>query len=130
MTIESTRQTPGLRNASRARIFREAGIMEQWGTGVQRVFGRSAEVRAAHLEFERIHDRVTGTIRIEHHRAQLVVQNHDYTNSNDGRHEVVMLSAAVNGPVHRNDLLAAGLQPLSQNYSRHIVPFIDGGCWR
>ncbi|WP_243106837.1 ATP-binding protein [Actinomyces lilanjuaniae] len=33
-----------LRNPALARVFREAGIMEQWGTGVQRVLEQVAEV--------------------------------------------------------------------------------------
>jgi len=38
------------------------------------------------------------------------------------------LSAAVDGPVHRDVLLeAVGLKPLSQNYSRHVVPLLEGG---
>lgn len=57
---------------------------------------------------------------------------HTYTHSNDdrydGRHDVVMMQAAAHGPVHRNTLLeAAGLKPLSQNYTRHVVPLLNRG---
>ena len=38
ITVESMRPASRLCNPSVARIFREAGIMEQWGTGLQRVF--------------------------------------------------------------------------------------------
>ena len=57
---------------------------------------------------------------------------HTYTHSNDyrydGRHDVVMMQAAANGPVHRNTLLeATGLKLLSQNYARHVVPLLNRG---
>ena len=34
MTIDTMRRVSRLRNPALARVFREAGIMEQWGTGV------------------------------------------------------------------------------------------------
>ena len=39
-----------------------------------------------------------------------------------------MMRAALNGPVHRATLLAAaGLKPLSQHYTRHVVPLLHRG---
>ena len=151
MTIDTMLRVSRLRNPALARIFREAGIMEQWGTGVQRVFEQVAEVGLPEPIIEEVQDRVRVTIYVPSHAPQQAAAHgtrepkgreqkpeehtypeHTYTHSNDdrydGRHDVVMMQAAANGPVHRNTLLeAAGLKPLSQNYARHVVPLLNRG---
>ena len=151
MTIDTMRRVSRLRNPALARIFREAGIMEQWGTGVQRVFEQVAEAGLPEPVIEEVQDRVRVTIYVPSHdpkhadahgsRAPESEEQrseehshpeHTYTHSNDGRYDgrydVVMMRAAARGPVHRNILLeAAGLKPLSQNYTRHVVPLVNRG---
>ena len=148
MTIDTMRRVSRLRNPALARIFREAGIMEQWGTGVQRVFEQVAEAGLPEPIIEEIQDRVRVTIYIPNHDPQQATAHgarepegeaqkpaedhnhpeHTYTHSNVGRYDVVMMRAAAQGPVHRNALLeAAGLKPLSQNYTRHVVPLVNRG---
>ena len=147
MTIDTMRRVSRLRNPALARIFREAGIMEQWGTGVQRVFEQVAEAGLPEPIIEEIQNRVRVTIYIPSHDPQQATVHgarepegeaqkpedhnhpeHTYTHSNDGRYDVVMMRVAAQGPVHRNTLLeAAGLKPLSQNYTRHVVPLVNRG---
>ena len=151
MTIDTMRRVSRLRNPALARIFREAGIMEQWGTGVQRVFEQVAEAGLPEPVIEEVQDRVRVTIYVPSHDPQQAAAHgsrapeseeqrseehshpeHTYTHSNDGRYDgrydVVMMQAAANGPAHRNTLLeAAGLKPLSQNYTRHVVPLLNRG---
>ena len=151
MTIDTMRRVSRLRNPALARIFREAGIMEQWGTGVQRVFEQVAEAGLPEPVIEEVQDRVRVTIYVPSHDPQHADAHgsrapeseeqkleehshpeHTYTHSNDGRHDgrydVVMMQAAAHGPVHRDILLeAAGLKPLSQNYTRHVVPLVNRG---
>ncbi|WP_127841207.1 helix-turn-helix domain-containing protein [Actinomyces wuliandei] len=67
MTIDSMRRVSRLRNPALARIFREAGIMEQWGTGVQRVFEQVAEAGLPEPVIEEVQDRVRVTIQIPSH---------------------------------------------------------------
>ncbi|WP_368502433.1 ATP-binding protein [Actinomyces sp.] len=67
MTIDSMRRVSRLRNPALARIFREAGIMEQWGTGVQRVFEQVAEAGLPEPIIEEIQDRVRVTIYVSSH---------------------------------------------------------------
>ena len=141
MTVDSMRRASRLRNPSLARIFREAGIMEQWGTGVQRVYEQIAAAGLPEPHVEEIMDRLRFTIYVPSHapgaglgadeKHQDGSQRHQDTyesRSNDrhvGRYDVVMLTAAEAGPVHRDALLdAAKLRHLSQNYSRHIVPLV------
>ncbi|OLO77536.1 AAA family ATPase [Actinomyces oris] len=151
MTIDTMRRVSRLRNPALARIFREAGIMEQWGTGVQRVFEQVAEAGLPEPVIEEVQDRVRVTIYVPSHDPKHADAHgsrapesgeqrseehshpeHTYTHSNDGRYDgrydVVMMRAAASGPVHRNILLeAAGLKPLSQNYTRHVVPLVSRG---
>lgn len=64
----------------------------------------------------------------DHSATPKLVEQDVYAGSKDGRHDVAMLSAVVDGPVHRDVLLeAAGLKPLSQSYTRHVVPLIEAG---
>lgn len=131
MTVETMHRVSRLRNPSVARIFREARLMEQWGTGVRRVFEQTAEAGLPTPLIEEIVDRVRFTVFVIPHGAA-AIPHHDYDSDGEGSHvgryDVVMLTAAADGPVHRNVLLAAaGLKPLAQNYARHVAPLVDGG---
>lgn len=133
LTVETMRGVSRLRNPSLARIFRDAGLIEQWGSGVNRVYAETAKAGLPEPGIEEIVDRVRVTIHIVDHSVPSRIGQHDaYTGSKDGRHvgryDVGMLRAAIDGPVHRNVLLeAVGLKPLSQNYARHVVPLIESG---
>jgi predicted HTH transcriptional regulator len=133
LTVETMRGVSRLRNPSLARIFRDAGLIEQWGSGVNRVYSEIAKAGLPAPDIEEIVDRVRVTIHVVDHSATPRPVGQDtYTRSKDGRHvgryDVGMLSAAVDGPVHRDVLLeAVGLKPLSQNYSRHVVPLLEAG---
>ena len=67
MTVETMRRVSRLRNPALARVFREAGIMEQWGTGVQRVFEQVANAGLPEPVIEEIQDRVRVTIYVPGH---------------------------------------------------------------
>ena len=67
MTTDIMRRVSRLRNPALARVFREAGIMEQWGTGVQRVFEQIAEAGLPEPLIEEIQDRVRVTIYVPSH---------------------------------------------------------------
>lgn len=141
MTIESMRRASRLRNPSLARVFREAGIMEQWGTGVQRVFEQLAEIGLPEPLVEEVMDRLRFTIYVPNHapeggrdidatlQDEALDRQHTYdARRHVGRYDVVMLQTAQHEPAHRKDLLsAAGLGQLAQNYSRHVAPLVDDG---
>jgi predicted HTH transcriptional regulator len=133
LTVETMRGRSRLRNPSLARIFRDAGLIEQWGSGVNRVYSEIAKAGLPAPDIEEIVDRVRVTIHVADHSAAPRPAGQDaYTCSKDGghvgRYDVGMLGAAVDGPVHRDVLLeAVGLRPLSQNYTRHVVPLLDAG---
>lgn len=80
MTIESMRRVSRLRNPSLARIFREAGIMEQWGAGVQRVFEQLTEEGLPEPRVEEVMDRLRFTVYVPTHGPDA---RHDVT----GQHQ-------------------------------------------
>ena len=55
------------RNPALARVFREAGIMKQWGTGVQRVSEQVAEAGLPEPLIEEVPDQVRVTIYVPSH---------------------------------------------------------------
>ena len=67
MTVDTMRRVSRLRNLTLARIFREAGIMEQWGTGIQRVFEQVAQAGLPEPTIEEVIDRVRVTIHVLSH---------------------------------------------------------------
>lgn len=77
MTLESMLHVSKLRNPSLAKIFREARLMEQWGTGLSRVFSELAEAGLPEPRIEEIVDRVRVTVFIKDHSALPTVQT-DY----------------------------------------------------
>ncbi|WP_257210863.1 ATP-binding protein [Actinomyces ruminis] len=66
-TIDDMRRVSRPRNPTLARVFREAGIMEQWGTGVQRVFEQVAGAGLPEPVVEEIQDRMRVTIYVPSH---------------------------------------------------------------
>lgn len=69
MTLESMKYVSKLRNPYLAKIFREAHLMEQWGTGIRRVFEELAAAGLPEPRIEEIVDRVRVTVYIQDHSA-------------------------------------------------------------
>lgn len=155
MTVESMRRASRLRNPSLARIFREAGIMEQWGTGVQRVFEQIAEAGLPEPRVEEVMDRLRFTIYVPSHAPDahlgsiegyqggasseegvsksrehhVSINEHQVSiNAALGTYGVPILRVAVDEPANRDALLeGAGLSTAYGNYSRHVVPLLEAG---
>lgn len=121
MTVETMRRASRLRNPALARVFREAGIMEQWGTGVQRVFEQVAEAGLPEPAIEEVMDRVRVTIFVpSHDPAQRVDDSvlrdgHSHADVTNSGHQdtksepqvQAILETAGNEPASRSDLLAS-----------------------
>src|SRR5699024_11278496 len=58
MTVETMRGVSRLRNPSLARIFRDAGLIEQWGSGVNRVYSEIAKAGLPAPDIKQIVDQV------------------------------------------------------------------------
>lgn len=144
MTVDSMRRASRLRNPLLARVFRQAGIMEQWGTGIQRVFEQVAKAGLPEPRIEEVIDRLRFTVYVSSHSPENPLgaesEHQDKSSAHQhaykdrrydrhvGRYDVVMLRTVLDGPAHRNELLdAAGLGRLAQNYARHVLPLVNDG---
>ena len=147
MTIDTMRRVSRLRNPALARVFREAGIMEQWGTGVQRVFEQVAEAGLPEPLIEEIQDRVRVTIYIPSHdparpsgsantgggtdaatgsSVRVSKSSEQVTKSSE---QVALLRALAAGELRsRAELLTTiGLTDAYGNYRRHLLPLVEQG---
>ncbi|WP_236266117.1 ATP-binding protein [Actinomyces sp. zg328] len=103
--------------------IREAGIVEQWGTGVRRVFAQVAQAGLPEPVIEEVRDRVRVTIYVPSHDPGRVGEHV----SKSSEHVMVVLTAA-GTPRSRSELLAAiGLADAYGNYRRHVLPLIERG---
>ena len=140
MTIDTMRRVSRLRNPTLARVFREAGIMEQWGTGVQRVFEQVAEAGLPEPLIEEIQDRVRVTIYIPSHdpaRPSGSANTGGGTDAATGSsvrvskssEQVALLRALAAGELRsRAELLTTiGLTDAYGNYRRHLLPLVEQG---
>lgn len=143
MTVESMRRASRLRNLSLARIFREAGIMEQWGTGVQRVFEQIAEAELPEPRVEEVMDRLRFTVYVPSHAPEGPSATGEHQGNAPSEQGVsksseqvrkmseqaqALLSLASEGPRSRAELLAGiELSDAYGNYKRHLLPLIEGG---
>lgn len=143
MTVESMRRASRLRNPSLARIFREAGIMEQWGTGVQRVFEQVEEAGLPEPSVEEVMDRLRFTVYVPSHAPEGPSATGEHQGNAPSEQGVsksseqvskmseqarALLSLASEGPRSRAELLAGiDLSDAYGNYKRHLLPLIEGG---
>lgn len=144
MTVESMRRASRLRNPSLARIFREAGIMEQWGTGVQRVFEQIAEAGLPEPRVEEVMDRLRFTVHVPSHApgvreggdgkyqdnapSEQGVSKSSEQVSKVSEQGLTLLTLASADTRSRAELLAGiGLSDAYGNYKRHLLPLIEGG---
>ena len=128
MTVESMCCASRLRNPSLARIFREAGIMEQWGTGVQRVFEQIAEAGLPEPRVEEVMDRLRFTVYVPSHAPEGPSATGEHQVNALSEQALALLSLASEGTRSRAELLAGiGLSDAYGNYKRHLLPLIEGG---
>jgi len=125
-----------IRNPVIARVFRELGLIEQWGSGVRRIF---AEAAAQGLPEPQVTEIATGVrfsvlldaphltdtaVRIENTLAHTDEQVSEQV-SEQVR---ALLQYCAEQPRSKQELLAAlRLSNAYMNYKRHIVPLLEQG---
>ncbi|TQE98799.1 MAG: AAA family ATPase [Spiribacter salinus] len=131
MTIEDMKSgVSRIRNPTIARVFRELGLIEQWGSGVQRIFAEAADKGLPEPEILE-----TGTgIRLTMRLREPIEVNHEGEQVGEQVSEQVseqvkaILQRCADRPASRAELLeAAGLSSAYMNYKRHIVPLLEAG---
>lgn len=139
MTIDGMQNASRLRNPALARIFRAAGLMENFGTGVSRVIAQLAEAGLPEPKIEEVVDRVRFTVYVPSHAPESAPgagagsPSHQVA-SLSGQDEspsstAAMVLAALNSrEMSRSELLdLIGLGNETRNVRRHVDPLLDSG---
>ena len=102
MTVEDMRRGISMiRNPVIARVFRELNLIEQWGSGVQRIFAEAASQGLPEPQIEEIANRVRLIVRLG--QAQSVTQS--VTQSNSQPESIIQLLLALEqGPLSSGEL--------------------------
>ena len=133
-----------IRNPVIARVFRELGLIEQWGSGVRRIF---AEAAAQGLPTPQVTEIATGvrvTVVLEtphtvdaaaagnpplaHTHEQVSEQVSAQVDAQVSAQVIPLLQHCASAPRSKQELLAAlQLSNAYLNYKRHIVPLLEHG---
>lgn len=138
MTIEDMKNgVSRIRNPVIARIFRELGLIEQWGSGIKRIF---SEAQKQGLPEPRITEIATGLRLSIYVQKTAPIMTSSLTNeqvSKQVREQAsaylsdrarIMLRLCSVQPASKAELLsAARLSNAYMNYKRHIIPLVEQG---
>jgi len=149
LTVEQMRKgTSRIRNQVIARMFRETGAVEQWGSGVQRMYRRAAELGLGEPSYMELPGRLRFIVPTRHaeimagglRSSQLAEKRVDSAteapsmalsmalSTEPGIARTVQVLRAARAPAPRAGLLAAiGLGSQQKNAVRHIEPLLAAG---
>ncbi|MBN6740321.1 putative DNA binding domain-containing protein [Acidithiobacillus sp. MC6.1] len=129
MTIEDMKQGASkIRNTVIARVFRELHLIEQWGTGVRRIFTEAQELGLPEPQIKEIGMRVRFIVPLlEPIRLRKETQPAGEQVSEQVSEQVLsMLQACRVRERSKQELLeVAGLANVYLNYKRHIAPLLE-----
>ena len=131
MTVEDMKTgISRIRNPVIARVFRELRLIEQWGSGVKRIFAEAAE---RGLPEPQIMETATGVrLRVflgeTHELGDAVTYKRAQVSEQVSEQVELLLRQCAIQPRSKQELLAAiGLSGVYMNYKRHIAPLVEGG---
>ncbi|MFW5959597.1 MAG: RNA-binding domain-containing protein, partial [Chitinivibrionales bacterium] len=140
LTIEEMKQGASrIRNPVIARVFKELGLIEQWGTGVRRIFAEARELGLPEPKIEEIAMRLRFTVYLaeplhiqtgatEQVEAQVEAQVDEQVDEQVSEQVTTVLNACKNTPRTKVELLQMlGLANAYMNYKRHLLPLIEQG---
>lgn len=128
LTLEDIRQgTSKIRNGVIAHVFRELSLIEQWGTGIARIFAEAARLGLPEPEIAESGMRMRVVVRLPAAvAAGKAAARHP--GEQVGEQVAVVLRACSGEPqTHRALLSALGLSPVYLNHRRHIAPLLEAG---
>ncbi|MDR1513566.1 MAG: putative DNA binding domain-containing protein [Propionibacteriaceae bacterium] len=144
MTVEMMKGgVSRIRNQVIARVFREAGLIEQWGYGVRRMFDRAADLGLPEPTYVELPGRLRFIVPTRHAdiragaKPERVSQLHtevteitEITETTEvgAKYATRILRALRDAPMPRSELLTTvGLTPQTSNARRHIAPLLEAG---
>ncbi len=135
MTVEDMQAgISRIRNPVIARMFRELHLVEQWGSGIKRIFSEAA---AQGLPEPRVTEIATGVrlsvfLSTQHQTGATSAQEIPLAHTNEpinaqvSEQVIGLLQHCAAQPRNKQELLAAlGLSNAYLNYKRHIVPLLE-----
>ena len=119
LTIEEMKQgTSRIRNHVIARVFRELHLIEQWGTGIRRIFEEASELGLPEPKIEEVGMRVRFTIYL--------AKEHKITSTQSGAQSVEILNALSGSPLSAAELMEAlGLKTKTGAFKRIIKELLE-----
>jgi predicted HTH transcriptional regulator len=134
LTVEDVKQgTSKIRNNVIARVFRELNLIEQWGTGVQRIFAEAVELGLPEPTITEIGMRVRFSVPLlESITVGIVKRSTEQVSEQVGApvsEQVWSLLLACSGQSKSRQALlsSVGLSNAYLNYKRHIAPLLEQG---
>lgn len=127
LTVDNLLGVSRLRNPDVARVFRDAGLIEQWGSGLPRVIEEVTAAGHGAPTIEEVVDRVRVTIPVQSHAIPGGSLSQSLSQSLS-HEDVTMMKLMVTEPRTRAELLSAiGIRNETRNYERRVAPLIDAG---
>ena len=123
LTIEEMKQgTSRIRNHVIARVFREINLIEQWGTGVRRIFNEAKELGLPEPKIEEVGMRVRFTVYLAaKHGVQVGVQS-----GVQSKMEIQVLNLLANSAMSKKEIaIALGKEKRTRYLSDLMKKLID-----
>lgn len=137
MTVDDMKSgVSRIRNPVIARVFRELGLIEQWGSGIRRIFDEAARQELPEPVIDEIATGVRLRIRLNgrYRPETMSPSDRDLAHDNEqvsaqvSEQVMVLLRHCSEQARSKQDLLAViGLSNAYLNYKRHIVPMLQQG---
>lgn len=129
MTIEDMKQgVSKIRNPVITRVFRELNLVEQWGSGVRRIFKEAEKLGLPELQIIEIGMRMRFVVPLQQPFAVQGTLDDEQVSEQVSEQVNAILLACRRGDKSKQELLeAAGLANAYLNYKRHIAPLLEKG---
>lgn len=138
MTVEDMKSgVSRIRNPVIARVFRELGMIEQWGSGVKRIFDQAKTLGLPEPAVTEIATGVRLSVFLGDQKTQTSTAEQDtqpngqvseQVNEQVSEQVVILLTHCLEADRSKQDLLTRlGLSNAYLNYKRHIVPLLERG---
>lgn len=127
LTIEEMKQgTSRIRNHVIARVFRELKLIEQWGTGVRRIFEEAKAIGLPEPKIEEVGMRLCLTIYLAKPHKITSDDKRAQSGAQSGAQSEAILAALSDGPLSASELMAVlGLESKTGAFKRAIKELLE-----
>jgi len=123
---EIKRGTSRIRNHVIARVFRELNLIEQWGTGVRRIFTEARELGLREPLIEEVGMRPRLTVYLASKHKIAVAEKGAQSGAQSRAQSVAILAALAQGPLSASELVVAlGLRSKTGAFKRAMSDLLE-----